>query len=366
MSHTSGNDHAERPQRAANRSGRHTGPDPMGPADRPGARADAGTGPRGGRTGRGTPRGGGTRYRRALRKEAPTVVAVLLTVADFTVMTGHPSFPFTDYGRYLHHLDGLLRSLYAQGVHVAVTVFDPEGYADYCATTGRPVDAAATRTRYAAEVAAGRATVPYTRQPLPVLCAELAHAADRRATWEHATDLLMDAGPCPDCGQDLAHCAFDRASQALLAVIEAVGPGAHHVVCSLPTDDGPPLLAALHVEAADTDTDTDTDRDAGGGSGSGNGLRLVETDALVLCTVMAASTATARPGGLVVRTTDAAGTDTVRGWALRHGEPHPLTEAQVFDAYCTDPATGDPIPPEPGVRYRAGLPLPTESDPPVG
>lgn len=284
---------------------------------------------------------GQARYRRALRREAPTVVGLLLDDHDFTAMTRYPSFPFDDYGRYLLHLDGLLRALHAEGIHIAVTLFDPDAYADYCTTTRQPPDAVGTRTRYTAEVTTTGATVRYIRQPLAALRTELAHEADRRATWERASDALVDAGPCPDCGRDLAHCTFDRASDTLLRLIEAVGPGTHHVVCSLPTHDGPPLLAAVHLEA-------DPDGE----------IHLAETEALVLCTVMAAGSVTGRTGGLVVRTTDEDGTDTVRGWSLRDGEPRPLTEAEVFDAYCTDVTTGDPVPPEPGVVYRAGIPLP--------
>jgi hypothetical protein len=284
---------------------------------------------------------GRTRYRRALRREAPTVIGLILDDHDFTAMNRYRSFPYGDYGRYLHHLDGLLRSLHAEGTHIAVTLFDPDGYAAYCDSTRQPPDTATTRTRYVAEAATTGAAVRYTRQPITVLRAELAREADRRATWERATDELMDAGPCPDCGQDLAHCAFDAASHTLLCLIEAVGDGAHHVVCSLPTPGGPPLLAAVHIDTR-----------------PGGGMRVAETDALVVCTVMAVAAVTSRLGGLVVRTTDGAGHDTVRGWELRDGEPRPLSEAAVFDAYCTDPATGEPVPPEPGVRYAAGLPLP--------
>ena len=284
---------------------------------------------------------GRTRYRRALRREAPTVIGLLLEERDFTAMTRYRTFPFDNYGRYLHHLDGLLRSLHAEGTHIAVTLFDPEGYAAYCDSTGQPPDTPATRARYVAEAAMGAAAVRYTRQPIDALRAALGREADRRATWERATDELMDAGPCPDCGQDLAHCAFDAASHTLLRLIEAVGDGTHHMVCSLPVPDGPPLLAAVHI-------DSRPDGD----------LHVAEADALVVCTVMAVAAVTARLGGLVIRTTDAGGQDTVRGWELRGGEPRPLPEADVFDAYCTDPATGEPVPPEPGVRYAAGLPLP--------
>jgi hypothetical protein len=299
------------------------------------------TPPRGtSRTGRGRPPGG-KRHRRALRREAPVVVGLLLDEPDFTAMTRYRSFRFGDYGTYLRQVDGLLRSLHAQGTHVAVTLFDPEAYAAYCRATRRPPDTPASRAHYVAEATTTRACLPYTRQPLAALRAELAHETERRATLDRATDILMAAGPCPDCGQALADCAFDRASHTLLRLADAIGEGTHHVVCSLPTDDGPPLLAAVHLDAT---PDGDLDMD--------------DADALAVCTVIAAATVTGRLGGLVARTLHPDGHDTVRGWELRGGEPHPLTEAAVFDAYCTDPSTGDPVPPEPGVRYAAGLPLP--------
>ncbi|MBY8880666.1 hypothetical protein [Actinacidiphila acidipaludis] len=284
---------------------------------------------------------GRTDQRRALRTEAPTVLGLLVDHGDFTAMTGYPSFPFRDYGRYLHHVDAFLRSLHARGTHVAVTRFDPGTYADYCASTRRPPDTPTTRTHYTAEATTTGPSVPYARQPLDALRDALTRESERRATWERATDLLIDAGRCADCGEELAHCAFDRASHTLVRLLEALGPGSHHVVASLPAGDGPPLLAAARVDA-------DEDGD----------LRLTDTDGLVLCTVIAAGAATHHPGGLVIRTTDPGGTDTVRGWTLRGGEPHPLTEAEVFNAYCTDPGTGDPVPPEPGVRYAPGIPLP--------
>jgi hypothetical protein len=298
---------------------------------------------------------GRTDQRRALRAEAPTVLALLVDDGDFTAMTGYRSFPFTDYGRYLHHVQALLHSLHARGTHVAVTRFDPGAYADYCHSTRRPPDTPASRTRYTAEASTAGPSVPYHRQPLDTLRGDLAREAERRTTWERATDLLIDAGRCPDCGDDLAHCAFDRASHTLIRIVDAIGPGSHHLVASLPVHDGPPLLAAARVHAEGNGRPGPDDPDHPGDPGE---LHVDDADALVLCTVIAAGVTTTRPGGLVVRTTGPDGTDTVRGWTLRGGEPHPLSEAEVFNAYCTDPGTGDPVPPEPGVRYAAGLPLP--------
>jgi hypothetical protein len=298
-----------------------------------------------------------------VRREAPVIVGLLLDEHDFTTMTGYRTFPHHDYGRYLQHIDHLLRGLDAQGTHVAVTLFEPGAYADYCDSTRQPPDTPAARTRYVAEATTSGPAVRYTRQPLTEVRVDLAREADRRATWERATDLLIDAGPCPDCGQDLAHCAFDRASHTLLRLIEAVGPGTHHIVCSLPTGTAEAaLVAAVLIEAPAPGESPGGMRagDAAAGD-SGDDLRFSETDALVVGTVMAVGTVTAQPGGLVVRTVTGKGADraeTVRGWSLRGGEPYPLTEAEVFNAYCTDPVTGEPVPPEPGVRYAAGLPLP--------
>jgi hypothetical protein len=286
------------------------------------------------------------------------VLGLLLDDHDFTAMTGYRTFPHDDYAQYLHQVDRMLRDLHGKGTHVTVTLFDPADYADYCATTRQPPDTPVTRTRYVAESTTAGPAIRYDRQPIDTVRVDLAREAERRATWERATDLLLEAGPCPDCDQDLAHCAFDRASHTLLRLIDALGPGGHHVVCSLRLDPGEPALhAAAQIDAAPPHDDGDPR------SPDDGDLKFSDADMLVVCTVMTAAEVTGRTAGLVIRTTtgtgeDAPGTETVRGWSLRGGTPHPLSEAEVFNAYCTDPATGDPVPPEPGVRYRAGLPLP--------
>lgn len=42
---------------------------------------------------------------------------------------------------------------------------------------------------------------------------------------------------------------------------------------------------------------------------------------------------------------------TVCGWFTHDGRMHPLAEADMFEAFCTDHLTGEPIPPEGGVRF---------------
>ncbi|MFI0779838.1 hypothetical protein [Streptomyces sp. NPDC021212] len=280
---------------------------------------------------------------RALRREVPSVVALLAVEEDFTAMRRYASFGFDDHARYLRRMEGLLRALSSQGVHTTVALFDPIAYQEYCAHTRLDPDTPVSRSRYTAEVASTGATVVYEGQPIDQLLPRLITVAEERATWEYASAVLARAGGCgglDDCGDGTGRAAFDRATAALHAVLDAAGPGLHHLVCSVPVDDTP-LAAVVHATARE-----------------GRPPRLAEPGALVFRTVLACGIATGSPGGIVLRTSLPGAPDTVRGWALRDGWPRPLSEAEVFTAYCTDARTGEPIPPEHGVEYRAGLPLP--------
>ncbi|MBC2879609.1 MULTISPECIES: hypothetical protein [Streptomyces] len=277
--------------------------------------------------------------RRRLRREVPGTIAVLADERDFAAMRRYTSFGFDDHPGYLRHVDGLLRALAAQGTYTTVALFDPADYAAYCADLRLDPDSAGSRTRYTAEVAAAGTTVAYDGRPVTRLLPGLIAAAEQQATWEYATGLLTRDG-CERCGDDTGRTAFARASLILRRIVEALGPGGHHLVCSIPADGDAPLVALLQADC-----------------GTDGRLRLDEPSALVFCTVLAAGIATDRPGGIVARTTALGRPPTVRGWTLRAGWPRPLDEAEVFSAYCTDPATGEPVPPEHGVKYEAGIEL---------
>ncbi|MGW8376117.1 hypothetical protein [Streptomyces sp. ODS28] len=288
-------------------------------------------------------RGRAARHRRALRREAPSTVALLAREPDFALMRAYRSFAFRDHRRYLRRMEQLLRHLTEDGIHTRVALFDPVEYGLYCRREGLDPDTPASRARYVAEIAASRDTVAYAGQPMPRLARRLAetHARDRA---RHLADAVLDrVAPCPDCGTDLAHAAMARAARALAELFSAAGPGGHHLVCSIAVP-GTPLLAAAEARAGS----------------DGVPLRISEDAALALTAVLAAGLATGSPGGLVLRTRAEDGTETVRGWTLDPGPCwlHPLTAAQVFAAYCTDPGTGDPVPPEPGVEHLPGYQLP--------
>ncbi|MGP4001571.1 hypothetical protein [Streptomyces sp. 8N706] len=58
-----------------------------------------------------------------------------------------------------------------------------------------------------------------------------------------------------------------------------------------------------------------------------------------------------------MRTNHADDTSRVLGWRLSDCTTHPLNRAEIFSAYCTDAATGEPIPPEPGTEYADAPPV---------
>lgn len=279
----------------------------------------------------------GTTMRRSLRREAPSIIGLLTDEQDFAAMRRYRTFAFDDHSVYLQQVEGLLKALAAQGMHTTVALFDAEEYAEFCAESDLAADSPASRSRFTAEIAAAGATVAYTGQPVDTLIPLLVSQAVRRATWEYATMLLADLGECADCGQDVGRAAFDRASHLLLRTLEAAGPGAHHLVCSTPTENEH-LLAALHTERETTGP-----------------ARLDSAEGAEFVTVLAVGIALESRGGVVLRTSAPGTPDRVRGWRLTHGSLAPLTAGEVFSAYCTDADTGEPVSPESGVEYCAGF-----------
>ncbi|MFB7274968.1 hypothetical protein [Streptomyces sp. NPDC056244] len=296
-------------------------------------------GPRNSGPGRPAPGPTARTMRRRLRREVPSTVGLLADEQDFTAMRQYGSFPFDDHAGYLRQIDGLLTSLASQGVHTTVGLFDPEEYAEYCADTGLDPDSPLSRSRFTAGIPATGAAVAFTGQPLDRLVPLLIGTAARKATWEYATTVLADLGECADCGQDIGRAAFDRASHTLVRLLEGAGPGTHHLVCSVPAA-GEQLLAVLHADRPE-----------------GAPALLDSSEGAEFVSLLALGIALESPGGVVLRTTGPDAPDRLHGWRLQGDTLVPLTEAEVFNAYCTDADTGEPFPPEPGVEYRAGFDL---------
>ncbi|MCQ4206545.1 hypothetical protein [Streptomyces longispororuber] len=272
--------------------------------------------------------------RQILRREVAGTIGLLADEQDFTAMRRYRSFTFEDHRTYLKQVEGLLKNLAGAGGYTTVALFDPDDYAEFCAETGLEPDAAASRTRFTAELASTGPTVPYEGQPLDDLVPDLVEEAVRQATWEYASTMLARIGPCAVCGRDVGRTAFARASYLVARALDTIGEGVHHWVCSAHTG-REPLHATLHVDATTPGT-----------------VRLDETAAMELTIVLALAIATHSPCGLVLRTsTPAEDRDRIYGWHVKDEGLQPLTAAEVFDAYCTDAHTGDLTAPQPGVDY---------------
>lgn len=273
------------------------------------------------------------RMQQLLHREVAGTIALLTDEEDFTAMRSYRSFAFDDHHAYLQQIETLLHTLAAQGRHTSLALFDPEEYADFCAGAGLEPDTPASRTRFTAELAATGATIAYDGRPLAQLVPDLVAAALRQATWQYATTLLAGIGTCATCGEDIGWSSFTRACDLVFRVLDRAGPGTHHLVCSAATPVDT-LLSALDV--AD---------DAQGRA------RPDESGIRAFAAVLATAIATRSTGGLVVRTTRPDAPDRVYGWRVVGRHLRPLTEAEVFDAYCTDVESGDLISPESGVDY---------------
>ncbi|MFD4989769.1 hypothetical protein [Streptomyces sp. NPDC058374] len=283
--------------------------------------------------------------RQLLRREIAGTLGLVASAADFAAMRRYRTFLFDDHTTYLQHAEALLRAQAAQGRITSVVLFDPDEFARYCAQEGLDPDTADSRTRYTAEAAALGPCLLHEGEPVADLLESLVAESLRQATWEYASDLLEGLGDCPHCATPLAHHARQRAHRLLRAVLDTTTPGHHQLVCSLTTS-GRTLLAPLHADTRSL------------------GEALLDPDEAVdFTTLLACALALPAPAGLVMRSRVEGVPEEVRGWRLRAGRPQPLTAAEVFDAYCTDAVSGEPVAPEPGVEYRAGTPLDDDHGP---
>ncbi|MFC8429251.1 hypothetical protein [Streptomyces sp. NPDC057253] len=256
--------------------------------------------------------------RRALRREIAGTIGLLTDEQDFTAMRCYRTFVFDEYESYLRQVEALLRSRADEGSHTTVALFDPEEYAEFCADAGLAPDAPASRSRFTAEVAATGTTLAYEGQPLVELAQELIDGAVRQVTQEYASEFLSHIGPCATCGKDIGREALARASELLMCIVHAAGPGDHRLVCRVSA-----VPETLVV-----------------GLRTGGDLQLEETEALELTTVLAFGIAARNAGYLVMRTSGPGESDRVYGWQLRGDALRPLTAAEVFHAHRTHIASG--------------------------
>ncbi|MDI5969869.1 hypothetical protein POF50_011065 [Streptomyces sp. SL13] len=274
---------------------------------------------------------------RRARKDIGHVVALLTTPEDFGIMRQQfRSFRYTDYDAYLNQMQYLLDSL-AETSSAYVTVFDPAAFADFCAREELEPDSPSSRSRYAAGAAVQEVRLPYEGDEVSDLMDDLMEAVDKRQSLEKAMRIIGTSS----LGGMPPYEFLDRARTAVGELLRGLGTGTHHLVCSV-AHEAERLVAVLHVACTDEGV-----------------TRVPEDDRLPFTVHVAAGLRSGGVAGIVARTsaTQNEANEVVRGWTISEGWVRPLTEAQVFAAYCTDADTGEPIPPEHRVEYAAGFPV---------
>ncbi|CAL9631944.1 hypothetical protein [Streptomyces sp. NPDC095602] len=130
---------------------------------------------------------------------------------------------------------------------------------------------------------------------------------------EDLTDMFIENPSDEDC---------DKAMDYFQAVVDIAGDGRHIVTVSATALDGP-VAITWPFEL------------------SGEHIRAEHEPALGICTLLAVAVGGHHSASVVLRTLTGPDTSRVRAWHFCQGEPHPVPAGALFNAYCTDPETGE-------------------------
>ncbi|MFJ8871169.1 hypothetical protein ACIRD6_36125 [Streptomyces sp. NPDC102473] len=124
----------------------------------------------------------------------------------------------------------------------------------------------------------------------------------------------------------------DRAMDLFEVLLEKAGDGVHNLTLTVQGFDGTAFAQFFFAQGQ-------------------FGFSAREEQGLTFCHLLAVAVSGAHHSGLVMRSV---GTETegVCGWRFSGGDPQPLTRAEVFDAYCHNPVSGEITAPEPDVEYN--------------
>ncbi|TXS34832.1 hypothetical protein [Streptomyces sp. t39] len=127
----------------------------------------------------------------------------------------------------------------------------------------------------------------------------------------------------------------DRAFDIFERLLEKAGTGMHSLTLAIYSGEGAEMEHLIYSRSEKTGIEADG-----------------QTALNFCCFLAVAVTGKAGNAGLIMRSIRHR-EESVCGWSFNSdGDPIPLTAAEVFDAYCTDFTTGDPISPQPGVDHR--------------
>lgn len=124
---------------------------------------------------------------------------------------------------------------------------------------------------------------------------------------------------------------YDKAFDIFDRVTEEAGLGTHCLTLSVTSDPGAVIISFPFTNLAVDE-----------------GMIASLTEMHDFTALLAVAVSGAHPSGMVLRTLNP---ERACGWRFTNGDPLPLTAAETFDAYATNPLTGEPMAPMPGTQY---------------
>lgn len=155
--------------------------------------------------------------------------------------------------------------------------------------------------------------------------------SDDDRTTNLAVALLNATRTCACCGNSMGWAALTVADRILGALSQDL-PGDQQNIVATFEHDGDVRTAELQLARV-------------------SGVLTANAEEAVRFLLALAAGVCQDNSGLTVRSSYPGATDQVRGWSIGHGVAIPLNRAQIFDAYCTDAVTGEPLPPCPQTEY---------------
>jgi hypothetical protein len=299
-----------------------------------------------------------------------TGVAVVVDEAEWRALAEeNPLFEAADYEAYLTGVERRMRAAARAGRTVMVGPLMPDQFETRADAAGLPRESARALKEYERYVAdIGPLTSPWLGEPISRVLERIRAHVRAETLQTRAMPALASAAAMHREPDTAAQRAMSKAAHVFMAFIENCGDGRHELRITVRAEDGALDYTLPYTRCAKVIAFPD---DGG--------------EHMVVVLLSIASLAE-RPGTILLRSRpqaaffpgrrkpksapagagsprrDAAFEDweghesTLRGWRLSGELPEPMTEGQLFAHVCTGP-DGDPVPPEPGTRFRAGFPL---------
>ena len=315
----------------------------------------------------------GVAGRRGWAKSARvTGIAVLADELEWQALAEtNPLFEFADYPTYLVDVERRMRAAARAGRQVMVGPLMPDQFEARADAAGIPRDSPRALKEYERFVAdLGPLTEPWLGEPMTKVLERLRSHVRAETLQTRAMPALAAAAalhPEPDVA---AQRAMSSSAHVFMALVEECGDGQHELqitvrqqtapqqqdgeleyrlpytrfgkVIAFPDDGGEHMVVVLLALAS-----------------------LAERQGTMLLRSRSEATFFPPRRRPKSRRKGAGGSgngdlenreSTLRGWRLGSRLPQPLSEGQLFALACTG-ADGEPVPPEPGTRFRAGFPL---------